>query len=154
MKKILMVISVMMFSLTSFAQMGKTTVGAHFDYMIDSPNNAGLGANVGYEFVNNVRGVAQFDYFFKKNGVSAWNINANVEYLFRIPNSSVILYPLAGLNVWGGSWDGGSDSKLGLNIGAGVEVPLSSSVAFKAEYNYKTQYDGFSTLNVGLVFPL
>ena len=153
MKKILMVISVMMFSLTSFAQMGKTTVGAHFDYMIDSPNNAGLGANVGYEFVNNVRGVAQFDYFFKKNGVSAWNINANVEYLFRIPNSSVILYPLAGLNVLG--WSGeGSDSKLGLNLGAGVEIPINSSLGIKAEYNYKTQYDGMSTLSLGLVFPL
>ena len=24
----------------------------------------------------------------------------------------------------------------------------------KAEYNYKTQYDGKSTLSVGLVFPL
>ena len=69
----------------------------------------------------------QFDYFFKKNGVSAWNINANVEYLFRIPNSSVILYPLAGLNVLG--WSGeGSDSKLGLNLGAGVEIPINSSL--------------------------
>ena len=57
MKKFLMIVSVMMFSMTSFAQVGKTTFGAHFNYMIDSPNNAGLGANVGYEFMNNVRGV-------------------------------------------------------------------------------------------------
>ena len=121
--------------------------------MIDSPNNAGLGANVGYEFMNNVSGVGQFDYFFKKDGVSAWNVNANVEYLFRIPNSTVILYPLAGLNVLG--WTGDtSDSKLGLNIGAGIEVPLNSNLGFKVEYNYKTQYDGKSTLNIGLIFPL
>lgn len=153
MKKFLMIVSVMMFSMASFAQMGRTTVSAHFDYMIDSPKNAGLGVNVGYEFLQNVRGVAQFDYFFKKDGVSAWNVNVNAEYLFRIPNSSVIIYPLAGLNVLG--WSGeSSDSKLGLNLGAGVEVPLSSSVGFKAEYNYKTQYDGKSTINLGLVFPL
>ena len=152
MKKILMVISVLMFSITSFAQVGKTTWSGHFNYMIDSPNNAGIGANVGYEFMNNVRGVAQFDYFFKKSGVSAWNVGVHAEYLFRIPSSPVIIYPLAGLNVLG--WSGeSSDSKLGLNIGAGIEVPLNSSLGFKAEYNYKTQYDGLSTLSLGLVFP-
>ena len=46
MKKFLMIVSVMMFSMTSFAQVGKTTFGAHFNYMIDSPNNAGLGATM------------------------------------------------------------------------------------------------------------
>ena len=52
-------------------------------------------------------------------------------------------------------WSGdASDSKLGLNIGAGVEVPLNNNLGFKVEYNYKTQYDGLSTLNIGLVFPL
>ena len=154
MKKILMVISVMMFSLTSFAQAGSQQFSVHANYLLDSPNNFGIGANYGYEFAQNVRGVGQFDYYFKTDGASAWNGNVNVEYLFHIPNSTVTLYPLAGLNVFGWSTDGGSDSKMGLNIGAGVEVPISSAVTFKAEYNYKTQYDGKSTLSVGLVFPL
>ena len=153
MKKILMIISVMMFSMTSFAQVGTTSVGVHFDYMIDSPKNPGIGANVGWEFMDNVRGVAQFDYFFKKDGVSAWNVNVNAEYLFRIADGKFSIYPLAGVNVLGWSGDINSDSKLGLNIGAGVEVPLASSVSFKAEYVYKTQYNGISTLNLGLVFP-
>jgi opacity protein-like surface antigen len=153
MKKILMVVCAMMFSVASFAQVGKSTASVHFDYMIDSPNNVGIGANYGYEFAQNVRGVAEFNYFFAKDGVSAWNGNVNVEYLFHLANSSVTIYPLAGLNVLGWSGDA-SDSKMGLNIGAGVEVPLTSSVTFKAEYNYKTQYDGKSTLSVGLVFPL
>lgn len=154
MKKILMVISVMMFSLSSFAQVGKTTFSGHFNYLLDSPNNCGLGANVGYVFADNVRGVAQFDYYFNKDGASMWNPNVNVEYLFQLPNTKFTLYPLAGLNVVGWSYDEGSDSKLGLNIGVGMEFPLSPNVAFKAEYCYKTQYDGLSTLNVGLVFPL
>ncbi len=153
MKKILMVVCAMMFSVASFAQSGKSTASVHFNYLLDSPNNIGFGANYGYEFAQNVRGVAQFDYFLKKDEVSYWNGNVNVEYLFHL-SDVVTVYPLAGLNVWGSSWDGGSDSKMGLNIGAGVEVPLSSSVAFKAEYSYKTQYNGLSTLNVGLVFPL
>ena len=154
MKKILMVISVMMFSLTSFAQAGSSQFSVHANYLLDSPNNFGIGANVGYEFVQNVRGVGQFDYYFKTDGASGWNANVNVEYLFRIPNSTVTLYPLAGLNVFGWSVAGANDSKLGLNLGAGVEVPISSAVKFKAEYNYKTQYDGISALSVGLAFPM
>lgn len=154
MKKFLMIVSVMMFSLTSFAQMGKTTVSGHFNYMLDSPNNCGLGANVGYEFAQNWRGVAQFDYYFRKDATSAWNVGVNAEYLFRIPNSSVIIYPLAGLNVLGWNHSETSDSKLGLNIGAGVEVPINSNIGFKAEYCYKTQGNGLSTINFGLVFPL
>lgn len=153
MKKILMVVCAMMFSVASFAQIGKSTASVHFDYMIDSPNNVGIGANYGYVFADNIRGVAEFNYFFAKNSQSAWNGNVNVEYLFNV-SDAVTIYPLAGLNVLGFSGGEKSDSKMGLNIGVGVEVPLSTNVAFKAEYNYKTQYDGLSTLNVGLVFPL
>lgn len=153
MKKFLMVISVMMWSLTSFAQVGKTTISGHFNYLLDSPNNCGIGANIGYEFAENVRGVAQFDYYFNKDHVSMWNPNVNVEYLFRLPKTNFIIYPLAGLNVVGWSGDGSSDSKLGLNIGCGVEFPLNDNLSFKCEYCYKTQYEGLSTLNVGLVFP-
>ena len=153
MKKFLMVISVMMFSMTSFAQVGKTTFSGHFNYLLDSPNNCGIGANIGYEFAENVRGVAQFDYYFNNKGVSLWNPNVNVEYLFRIPSSNFMIYTFAGLNVLGQSFDGGSDSKLGLNIGCGMEYALNANLSFKAEFCYKTQYNGFSTLNVGLVFP-
>ena len=153
MKKILMIISVMMCRLTSFAQLGKTTISGHFNYLLDSPNNCGIGANIGYEFAENWRGVAQFDYYFNKDHASAWNPTVNVEYLFPLADGKFIVYPLAGLNVMGWSYDEGSDSKLGLNIGCGFEMPLNNNLSFKCEYCYKTQYDGKSTLNVGLVFP-
>jgi opacity protein-like surface antigen len=153
MKKFLMVISVLMFSVTSFAQIGKTTISGHFGYLLDSPNNCGIGANIGYEFAENWRGVAQFDYYFNKDHVSMWNPNVNVEYLFPLADGKFFVYPLAGLNVLGQSYDEGSDSKLGLNIGCGFEMPLNDRMSFKCEYCYKTQYDGFSTLNLGLVFP-
>jgi len=153
MKKIVMGICALMLSVASYAQVGKTTISGHFNYLLDSPNNCGIGANIGYEFAENVRGVAQFDYYFNKDHVSFWNPNINVEYLFHISNSKFTVYPLAGLNVMGWSYDEGSDSKLGLNIGCGMEYPLNANLSFKCEYCYKTQYDGHSTLNVGLVFP-
>ena len=78
-------------SASSFAQQGKTSVGIHGNYMIDSPNNVGIGANIGYELIDNLRGVAEFNYFFKKDYVSYWNLEANVEYLFHLADNKLIL---------------------------------------------------------------
>jgi opacity protein-like surface antigen len=155
MKKLFLAICMVLISASSFAQQGKSTLGVHGNYMIDSPNNLGLGANYGYEFAENLRGVAEFDYFLKKDYVSFWNAGANVEYLFKLADGKMIFYPMAGLDVLGISWEnGGSDSKLGLNLGVGFEYPVSSSLSLKLEYNYKTEYDGFSVLKFGVVVPL
>ena len=155
MKKLFFVICMALISASSFAQKGHTTLGIHGNYMLDSPNNFGIGANIGYEFVTNWRGTAEFNYLFKKDYVSFWNLEANVSYLFRIPNSSITLYPLAGLDFLGTSVEnGGSDTKLGLNLGAGIEYPVSPKVALKAEFNYKTQGSGWSLLKLGVVMPL
>ena len=153
MKKLFFVICMMLMSVATFAQQGKMTVGIHGDYMIDSPKNFGIGANVGYEVLNNVRGVAEFNYFFKKDYVSMWNVDVNAEYLFKAGDAFTIS-PLAGVSLLGLSWEGGgSDSELGLNLGAGVEYQLSENLALKAEYNYKTNYDGNSFIKFGVVIP-
>ena len=153
MKKLFFVFCMMFISMASFAQQGKTTVGVHADYLIDDPNNFGIGANVGYEFLNNVRAVAGFDYLFKKDFISYWNAEFNAEYLFRL-GEKFSIYPLAGIDLFGISVEhGGNDSKLGLNLGAGVEFDVASGVALKAEYTYKTQWDGISQLRFGVVIP-
>lgn len=154
MKKLLFVICMVFISASSFAQKGNTTFGVHGNYLIDSPNNYGVGANFGYEFVNNVRGVAEFNYLFKKDYVSYWNLEANVEYLFKFDNSKFTVYPLAGIDVLGAKVEGGgSDSELGLNLGVGAEYAVSDKLSLKLEYNYKTSYDGWSLLKFGVVFP-
>ncbi len=155
MKKLLFVACMIFISASAFAQ-GKTTWGVHGNYMIDSPSNFGVGANFGYELADNLRGVAEFNYFLKKDDVSYWNVEANVEYLFHIGENFTI-YPLAGLDVTGAkiSWEDGSTSKtkMGLNIGAGIEYAMSKDLSLKAEYNYKTQYDGWSVISFGIVMP-
>ena len=142
----------MLASATSFAQKGEMEVGIHGGFMLDSPNNLGLGVNVGYMLMKNVRGVAEFNYFLKKDGVSYWNLEGNVEYLFKL-NDEFTLYPLVGLDFLGSSWDGGSDTRLGLNLGAGVEYNISSNLKLVGEFNYKTQGNGWSLLKAGVVIP-
>ena len=153
MKKLLFVICMVLASTSAFAQQGKMSVGIHGGYILDSPNNFGIGANFGYEVINNVRGVGEFNYFLKKDGISYWNAEVNAEYLFKLSDCAFTIYPLAGLDILGASWDGGSESKMGLNLGAGVEYQLSEKLALKAEYNYKTQGDGWSLLKFGVVIP-
>ena len=152
MKKFFIVMCMMLASATSFAQKGEMEVGIHGGFMLDSPNNLGLGVNVGYMLMKNVRGVAEFNYFLKKDGVSYWNLEGNVEYLFRL-NDEFTLYPLVGLDFLGSSWDGGSDTRLGLNLGAGVEYNISSNLKLVGEFNYKTQGNGWSLLKAGVVIP-
>lgn len=151
MKKLFFVICMMLMSVATFAQQGKMTIGIHGDYMIDSPKNFGIGANVGYEVINNVRGVAEFNYFFKKEGTGLWNVDVNAEYLFKVGDAFTV-YPLAGITLLGTTGEG-SESKLGLNLGAGVEYQLMENLALKAEYNYKTQWNGNSFLKFGVVIP-
>ncbi len=154
MKKLFVVMCMVLVSAASFAQKtdkGDMSIGAHFNYMIDSPHNLGMGANIGYMFMDHVRGVGEFDYYFKKDGVSCWNVEANVEYLFHVGDSFTV-YPLVGLNLIG--WTGGgTDTRLGVDLGVGVEYPILSSLHLKAEYCYKTQGNGNSILKAGIVIP-
>ena len=153
MKKLFFAICMMLMSVGAFAQQGKMTLGIQGNYMIDSPNNFGIGAGIGYGITSNIRGVAEFNYFLKKDFVSYWNVEANGEYLFKV-GDGFTLYPLVGLDFLGFSVEnGGSDSKLGLNLGAGAEYQLSEKLALKLEYNYKPQYDGWSLLKIGVVIP-
>lgn len=155
MKKLFVIACMMLASTALFAQQGKCTFGVHGAYMIDEPNNIGVGVNAGYEVIDNLRGVAEFDYFLKKDHVNFWDVTLGAQYLFKF--GSLAVYPTAGIDLLGtkASYEGhsASDSKIGLNIGGGVEYELSPSLALKAEYNYKTQWDGSSYLKLGVVIP-
>ena len=152
MKKLFIVMCMMLVSATSFAQKGEVEIGIHGNFMLDNNHNLGIGANVGYMLTNNIRGVAEFNYLFKKDLVSFWNLEGNVEYLFHV-GDGFIVYPLVGLDFLGSSTDGASDTRLGLNLGAGVEYEISSNLRLKGEFNYKTEADGWCLLKAGVVIP-
>lgn len=157
MKKVLFVMCMMLMSVSAFAQQGKMTVGVHGALLLQDNKNFGIGANIGYEVINNLRGVAEFDYYFKKDYTSGWEVDLNAEYLLRLADGMFTIYPLVGVNLFGQKFKyesiSESDSKIGMNIGGGVEFKVIPSLALKCEYNYKTQYSGASFLKFGVVIP-
>jgi opacity protein-like surface antigen len=157
MKKYLMIFCMMFIASAAFAQQGATWIGAQANYGLHKDyKNIGVGAKVQYEFIDNVRAEASGNYFFKKDYASYWNVEANVEYLFHVGDSFTV-YPLVGLDLLGQRYDDGSfsntDTKLGLNLGVGVEYPIASMLSLKAEFNYKTEANGYSLLKAGIVIP-
>ena len=105
MKKILITLCVVLITLSASAQKGETAVGANILYG-SKLKNIGIGAKGQYNFTDNIRGEASFDYFLKKEGVSMWGINANIHYLFDVTDK-IKVYPLAGIGYvnTGGSGD-------------------------------------------------
>ena len=152
MKKLFIVMCMMLVSATSFAQKGQVEVGIHGNFMLDNNHNVGIGANVGYMLTSNIRGVGEFNYFFKKDLASHWNLEGNVEYLFHL-SDEFTLYPLVGLDFLSTSVDGNSDTRLGLNMGVGLEYNISSNLRLKGEFNYKTEANGWCLLKAGIVIP-
>ena len=81
---------------------------------------------------------------------NTWDFSINGQYLFKL--GDVVLYPQFGLTIQGASvkWDGAdeweeygggaaksSETKFGINFGAGVEYRLSEAISldFRAKYN-------------------
>ena len=131
-------------SLSASAQAGDKAVGAQLVFGSET-NSIGLGVKGQYYFTDQIRGEASFDYFLKNKGISMWDINANVHYLFDVANK-VKVYPLAGLGYtnWsykyeypGHSVIEGSDGRLAINLGGGAEYELTKDLSVNAELKYQ-----------------
>ena len=158
MKKVVLMALFALVSVVASAQ----SVGVHLAYGTDI-ERLGLGVKGRYTFTDNMRGEASFNYFFKSNNVTFWDLNANAHYLFAL-NDKLTLYPLAGLSYLhaSGSYEvyapqrikySESSGHLGFNLGGGVDYALSENWSLNAEL--KLQLVKNSTqgvLNVGVVY--
>ncbi len=120
-----------------------------------------VGAKVQFDITSHFRAEDAFNYFFKKDGVSMWEENVNLHYLFYI-GEKFRVYPLAGFTVVGVKVDmksvipaenqqyaemagvsGGSSSKtyFGGNAGAGVEYLITPHLAVGIEGKYSIVKD-------------
>lgn len=126
--------------------------GLHSDY-----KNFGIGVKYQYEFVENVRGEASFNYFFKKDLCTMWDANLNFHYLFHLGEKPV-LYPVAGLTLLGTSVDLGafgsaSDTNIGANLGVGFEYPIVDAFKLNAEVKYQLVKDwNRPVISIGAVY--
>ena len=144
MKKLLFLVCAAVMSLSASAQAGDKALGAQLVFGSET-NNIGLGVKGQYYFTDQLRGEASVDYFFKNKGVSMWDINANVHYLFDVANK-VKVYPLAGLGYtnWSYKYEyagapvvEGSDGRLAVNLGGGAEYELTKNLNVNAEAKYQ-----------------
>ena len=101
----------------------------------DNKSRVDIGVNAGYQFNSYVRTEVDFDHAWKTNSNGDMAM-VNVIGQYRIPNSTVTPYVLAGA---GYGFDGlgsvkGSGQKPLYDVGAGVRVAVSESVELDARY--------------------
>lgn len=158
MKKLLMIAFMALVSTTMFAQKGSTWLGVNVNYGLHSDyKNLGAGVKAQYEFIDNVRAEASANYFFKKDYCTMWDVNLNAHYL--IPVGGLTVYPLAGVTLLGSEVEvfgvKASDSNLGLNVGAGLEFPITEGIKLNVEAKYQIVKDwDRPVISAGIAFAL
>lgn len=159
MKKFLvLLIAMIAYGSASFAQKGQSEAGVYFNYGTEM--NIGLGVKYRYSFTDNWRIESAFNYFFKHDYVSMWDLGANVHYLFPVAEA-IKIYPLAGLHYANatahvkdlGADKNESDGKLGVNVGVGADFKVAPSLAIDVEAKYQiiSDFDQF-VISAGITY--
>lgn len=126
---------------TSFAQKGESALGVNLNYGNDT--NFGLGVKYRYNFTDNLRIEPAFDYYFKKDYASFWDIGANLHYVFPVADQ-IGIYPLGGLSYLHmkahlsdlGLDEDYSNGKIAVNLGAGADFKIATNVSINLELKY------------------
>ena len=164
MKKLFLVAAFAMVSAFASAQFA---VGVHTLYGTDVAN-LGIGVRARYDINDQFRADGNFNYYFKKNGLEFWDINANLHYLFNITDRFAA-YPLGGLGYVNASrsydfpeYIGGklvttrrteTDGRLGVNLGGGVDFQLTDDLYLNGEVKYQIA-SGYNqaVMSAGIVY--
>lgn len=152
MKKIfLLAVAVLGATLGTMAQKGEKAIGLNLSYGSEV-ESAGIGVKFNYGLTDQIRLSPSFNYFLENDGLSAWEVNADAHYLFNVA-PGITVYPLAGLTFTHWKFDladalgiegigsvlgdtSSSDSKLGINIGGGIDYKLTDQLSLGLELKY------------------
>ncbi|MDT0687714.1 outer membrane protein [Autumnicola psychrophila] len=145
----------------------ETRLGAMVAYGTEI-ENPGIGVTAEFPIIEDLTIAPGFIYYLPKDesGVSLnwWEINGNANYYF-VNTESLGFYGLAGLNYshvgvdYDGSGFGGasmsvSDGRFGLNLGAGANFDIGSSIIPFAEAKYVIIDGGQLVIGAGVKFDL
>ncbi|WP_370089783.1 hypothetical protein [Ekhidna sp.] len=150
-----LILSLILITLISLSTQAQSRVGAGLAYgsQIES---AGIGVNGEFAASDQINVAPSFIYYFKKNNVTWWELNGNINYIFSENNATI--YGIAGLNLTGFKVDTGfgsaSDSELGLNLGIGANFDAGGSLIPFAEAKYVLGNADQLSLFGGVRFPL
>lgn len=161
MKKLIILASMLvLIACSAFAQQGKQAFGFHLGYGTEI-ESLGIGVKYQYNVLDALRLEPSIDYYFKKDGLSMFDINLNAHYIFPVA-AGVRLYPIFGLTYtnWHrdlGKYDGmnmsASKSKFGANLGGGAEFDLNAQwmVNFEIKYQIISDLDQ-GVFNLGVAY--
>lgn len=151
MKKIMMIaLLTICAAVGARAESGHISAAGQFAYA--SKNSmAGLGVQVQYEPIVNWRIAPEFMYYFKNDGLSAYNLNLNVHYV--IPTSaSIAIYPLVGFSYghYKAEAFGVNDSEghCGANVGMGAQYFIKEHLHFFIEERFQIMKDFNQSVSV------
>lgn len=126
----------------------------------------GVGANAEFPILENLSIAPAFIYYFPGDqfdgSLNWWEINGNANYYF-VNNENLGFYGLGGLNYTHVSFDWGdeswgavesSDGRFGLNLGAGANFNIGSSVTPFAEAKYVIIDGGQLVIGAGVKFSI
>lgn len=139
--------------LVSTAMMAQTKIGVQGNYAADE-EAFGIGAKLQYGLSADWRLEGAFNYFFKKNYTSSFDIDGTVQYLIPI-GGNFTLYPEAGLVYKNWNTDGYHTGKIGANFGIGLEFPIVKNLNLGIEGKYQTiSHANQLVLSVGVTWAL
>lgn len=154
MKKVVLFITMALITLTMTAQ-EKGDMAAGIRLNLGTSPHSGYGSQVGmgldfiYSLTDAIRLAPDFNFFFPKKEFggkwNTWDFGINGQYVFKLGQSKFLVYPQFGLNIQGVSvkYDDEilrdskySETKFGINIGAGGEYLISDvlSANFRVKY--------------------
>ena len=113
------------------AEKGDMAAGLNLLYGTEI-ESLGLGAKYQYDVLDRLRIEGSFNYFFERDHIHGWDLNATAMYLFPL-SSNFTLYPLAGPTIANAGGYGNTTTKFGLNLGGGCEYHIN--------YNWKINLD-------------
>lgn len=86
MKKLIVMCMLAIISMSAFAQtqQGQSSFGFNLGYGFNENGNALLGLDYRYNLTDEVRLAPSLTYFVKDDGLSAWAIDVNAHYVFKL----------------------------------------------------------------------
>lgn len=147
----------LMFSMTPFtanAQRGDKTLGVMGGFA--TYNDGGfMKAYFQYSVLDHIRIAPDIGYVFRNDGASAFLLDVDVQFPFRIARGFGI-YPLVGFTFNNWSYEHhDNESRAGGNIGAGFDINLTSYLKLTLEGKYSFMNDtggAFFGMGIGYVF--
>jgi hypothetical protein len=172
MKKFVLIAMMGLMSLASFAQV---TVGV--SALRETGNNGyyGAGIQVGYQ-IGAVNIVPSYNYFFAQPGVVGYDtvdeqsvprngdlshqsFNLDLQYLVKIANTNLTVYPLVGFNFTNYFEDGNypksnKGEKYDANLGAGLRYSIANGISALLETKHGILADDSNTkiVSLGLIY--